>query len=516
MSSQEAVSRSYLHHGVEVFFVKQPPQELQLECSICLQLLAKPCILDCDCGASFCKNCIEKVQNCCPLCNQNFTIILPNKQLQRTLNGLLIYCSRSSDGCSWTGELVKLKEHLNRRPSKEMRLAGCGFTDVACQYCNELFPRKEVESHENETCPNKPYTCEYCGHFSVLDDITQNHWLVCLMIPILCPYECGENPQRQNLNRHVEKDCSLVPVRCEFAYAGCCVDITRGSVADHMINNVAQHMTLMSCQHSKDLKAVEYVLKEEIKALKKEVVVLKEEEIKALKEEVVVLKEDEIKALKEEVVVLKKDNKRIKDECLSLREDHNSLKWEVESLKAESTREEVEAESNCEYQLECLTKRIKNLEKKQQAAAKSSPGPMPPVKLVVENMRSLRQQRNSWISKPFYSRSHYKMVLEVIPYGNGDGCGTYLSVFIHIIKGEYDSQLKWPFVGEVIITLIDQRQGKNRTSILKFTRTNSFGKRQLDDSHTNGHGWPKVMESKFLNPDYQKDNCLEFCIDNIK
>ena len=49
------------------------------------------------------------------------------------------------------------------------------------------------------------------------------------------------------------------------------------------------------------------------------------------------------------------------------------------------------------------------------------------------------------------------MCLGVFPGGNGEGRGTHVSLFIHIMKGESDSQLKWPFRGSVVIEMLNQQ-----------------------------------------------------------
>ena len=61
------------------------------------------------------------------------------------------------------------------------------------------------------------------------------------------------------------------------------------------------------------------------------------------------------------------------------------------------------------------------------------------------------------LSKPFYTGPKgYKMCLGVFPGGNGDGKGNSISVFIHMMKGECDSELKWPFRGSVVVELLNQ------------------------------------------------------------
>ncbi len=362
-------------------------------------------------------------------------------------------------------ELGKLKQHLNRMPSSETRLEGCGHTDVLCQYCKKFILRKDILTHETETCPKKPYACQYCGHSSIFDDIRENHWLVCPQLSVPCPYECGEKPQRQGLEIHVNKKCLLAPVLCDFRYAGCEVELSRRDMANHLRYSITDHMTLMSLKH------------------------------------------------REEVSSLKEENQLVKQECADLKA---SFEAEVLFLKIESERKlnnslaDVRGDSNNSDQ-----KSDTPSEPPQTTAVCVQPSLL--VELLVTRMKQLRRRHVEWTSEPFYSRGGYKMVLGVYPYGNQGGYGTHLSVYIYIIQGEYDQQLNWPFLGTVTITLVDQRLGRNRMDTLCYTRENSpDGARRYNSTLTNGWGWEKFIELNFLSSYYLKDNCLVFQINDIQ
>ena len=65
-------------------------------------------------------------------------------------------------------------------------------------------------------------------------------------------------------------------------------------------------------------------------------------------------------------------------------------------------------------------------------------------------------------SDAFYTKSEaesfgYKLRVEFQPNGQGAGKNTHLSVYIVVMKGEYDAVLRWPFNKKVKITLIDQQ-----------------------------------------------------------
>ena len=59
----------------------------------------------------------------------------------------------------------------------------------------------------------------------------------------------------------------------------------------------------------------------------------------------------------------------------------------------------------------------------------------------------------------FFTHPHaygYKMCVKVYPNGCGDGKGTHISIFTHLMKGSYDDHLKWPFRGVTTIQIVNQ------------------------------------------------------------
>ena len=76
-------------------------------------------------------------------------------------------------------------------------------------------------------------------------------------------------------------------------------------------------------------------------------------------------------------------------------------------------------------------------------------------------------------SEPFYSSANgYKLKVSFYPRGSkhrNRGRG-YVSVYLIIMKGEYDDILPWPFQHKVIFTLIDQQEDpeKRRNIVREF------------------------------------------------
>ena len=58
---------------------------------------------------------------------------------------------------------------------------------------------------------------------------------------------------------------------------------------------------------------------------------------------------------------------------------------------------------------------------------------------------------------PFYTHSHgYKFCIYVVPQGIEGGEGTHVSVYACLMKGQFDDHLKWPFIGELTIQVVNQ------------------------------------------------------------
>ena len=69
-------------------------------------------------------------------------------------------------------------------------------------------------------------------------------------------------------------------------------------------------------------------------------------------------------------------------------------------------------------------------------------------------------------SSPFY-RYGYKCKIGIYPNGFDSGKNTHLTVYLVIMKGEYDATLTWPFDKNCTFTLIDQQENEhNRENIV--------------------------------------------------
>ena len=172
-----------------------------------------------------------------------------DKRLRRSLYAFQVRCVHQKSGCEWAGELGELDGHLNLNPELSKQLVGCGFAAVACTHCCEYFQRRHVHVHETESCPQRPFSCDYCEEYgSVYEDVVNNHWAVCKCYPVPCPNECGVSPERQNVETHVNTVCPLTVVNCDFHYAGCEVQLVRKDMPTHLAESLVTHISLLTTQ----------------------------------------------------------------------------------------------------------------------------------------------------------------------------------------------------------------------------------------------------------------------------
>ena len=81
-----------------------------------------------------------------------------------------------------------------------------------------------------------------------------------------------------------------------------------------------------------------------------------------------------------------------------------------------------------------------------------------------------RRNDDHWYSPPFYTGpGGYKLCIRVAANGQGAGAGTHVSVFVHLMRGEYDDRLVWPFRGDITIQLVNQKSDREH-----FERTFNF------------------------------------------
>ena len=397
--------------GYDGELVEPPTAAFQTECPICLHVLKEPCLISCPCGQKICRECVEQIKEDvkpCPLCNKTDFTFMRDYGLERFLKEQEVWCSHKKDGCEWRGKLGKYEQHLNEDPSPENQLTGCQFVEVGCVHgCGERFQRRHIPSHQDEKCPERPYSCEYCHEYeSTFADVTQDHYLDCEMYPVPCPNKCQEAPfERQNVENHVKDECPLTEIHCPLHYAGCGVRLPRKDMPDHMSDTVT-HMTLLA--------TVTQSMQQNIEDLKKE-----NQELRQKPDHMsdtvthMTLLATVTQSMQQNIEDLKKENQELRQITEEKEKENQELRQEVKELRTQKSGLPIEFRVN------------------------NSGG-------------------NVFLPS-FFSHSHgYQMCISVDPNREGGCIGTHISIFTSLMRGPYDDHLKWPFRGKITVQIVNQ------------------------------------------------------------
>ena len=532
-----------------------------------------------------------------------------------------MFCSRRDEGCEWKGELGSLGRHLNENPTPSERLVGCNFVDVNCTHCARSFRRKSLDTHENNECRQRPYSCDHCGEFaSSFEEVVVNHYPVCERYPLPCPNKCDEIPEgfqyaieRRDLERHVKEECLLTVVECDFHYAGCEARLPRKDMASHLAESLVTHISLMAAHGRKTATEAQRALEErdmQIAQLQKEQTELAREN-KSLKDQLelhshlctppVTFTMTDFAQHKRNKgtwysppfythphgykmcikVVCHKDTIFIGTSLVRGKFD-DQLQWPFQktvyirilnqftdknhkSILAdlsggplcdnvgmrvfEGERQLKGCGTNMPYTAldsrgDCTKAYVRDdtiqlqisevvdslqasrLERHILSTFNHISLCTPPHQFVVTDFEQHKERDHCWNSPSFYTHHEgYRMCLIVHANGFSDGNGTHISVGTCLMRGEFDSHLKWPFRGKVTIQLVNQLEDKeHHTETYHYTDTihHCHAARVTVGERSVAWGKPKFVLHSALglstdnNRQYLKDNCLVFRIVSFK
>ena len=214
-----------------------------LLCKICLLPSRDAQLSEC-CGHTFCKTCVYKVKRSsdsdknksCPVCCNKEFQTFSNKQIDRKVRSLLVYCSNRDKGCKWQGEVNDIQNHLQNN-------GGCEFEEMMCpNECGVIVQRQNLTYHVKSDCPCRKAECEYCHETGDHQFIQKKHKEQCPKVPVECPNHCDvENILREDLDEH-RKVCSLEMVSCKYMKLGCGAKMVRKEEEEHRKEKMEEHL----------------------------------------------------------------------------------------------------------------------------------------------------------------------------------------------------------------------------------------------------------------------------------
>ena len=338
-----------------------------------------------------------------------------------------------------------------------------------CPLCRKtsfkIFPNLEKKREVSSIpvyCIHKEQGCRWRGS---LGNLFENHLpLECQFVPRPCPYKCG---------------ALLLPIDL-VAHEEACPKITLDALVRKM---KAEQINMMSVIGR-------------LVPLVEEVAILKEEN-KELREEMGKLRD----GLKAEVVKVSESQNEILLQLVESRGRADILERENNKMarRIDEMSRTLEANGAAGVQEQSVidgpTESISQLESKLNLMTLTCTS-VPPLTLVLSGFYGYKTSGAWWQSRPFYSHPcGYKFRMEVKPSGSGSGSGTHLSVYVHVMKGEFDDKLKWPLNAVINFRLIDQSPvSRHFESKVSFSSENEASNRITGDRITGtGRGYSQFL-----------------------
>jgi len=471
--------------GYKYQFVSTPAD--WLICNICQCPSREPYLSGC-CGHTFCKSCLGQATNACPICHSTEFASVPNKQVERAIGNLLVFCNNKEEGCEWQGEVNDISNHLEHSN-------GCQFQEVMCSNdCGKCLQRQYLTSHAEDECVRRKVDCQYCHITGEHQFIEGEHKGQCHKFPTACPNNCEvDNLLRENIGEHL-KICPLELIECEYCIVGCEVKMVRKDQKKHNKDKMEDHLLLAtrlltSTQHN--LASSYDQSKQELSARVTQV----ENDLTVSKESTTTSKEDinrdvenqgkELKSLITEQLeqAQKKHQQELNNsECKTLKATWKSIYQcallytcilsvgiiilammvqnhyctlqskitDIETVRINKLETKLkEREQQIEYLI--LNPSILWLNTLNYNASRSSCDQIVtvPVILKISGFYDFTDKYHNWYSEPFYTHQKgYKLCLRV-------QWNERMTTYLYLMKGPFDDQLQWPISGRFEVILLN-------------------------------------------------------------
>jgi len=196
----------------------------------------------------------------------------------------------------------------------------------------------------------------------------------------------------------------------------------------------------------------------------------------------------------------------------------------------EQTNEEMGSSGRTRNHTRALVHEYSNVavpQSREQKQPKIVKQPQTPPGFTMSDFEQYKRDDVDWFSPPFYSHTGgYRMCLRVHANGQDRGEGTDVSVLVHLMRGEHDDHLKWPFQGDITVQLLNQRREEEhmeRTICFDDNAGSKYKSRVTGRFRAvNGWGYSKFIAHSALgynsakNIEYLRNNCLKFRVTKIK
>ena len=377
----------------------------------------------------------------------------------------------------------------------------------ACPLCQEKdyttmldkALRREILELE-VSCTFKSEGCVWKGKLRELERHTDVSRGSCEYVLVECKWKCGEMVLKRALGEHERKECPKRPWYMGFD--------------DSQVRQLAERVN--------KLEEINTALQGEVRAAEVENGKLKND-IDELRTQAG-LRKDEFSSKLSSVLA---EIQKIKNENMCLREEMAQLtailKHNTSYDQNYYLQREAESVGETDASIQCSSLVNSDTDSLLSTESTSTSHSVAPFSFTMKSFNHRKRQKVIWFSPAFYTHScGYKMQLRVDASGTQDGEDTHTSVFVYLMKGDFDDELSWSFKGHVTVQILNQLEDSNHYERVidfpKGTNPLSVDRVVVGGRVQAGHGFSQFIPHLDLCCDaseqrqYLKDDCLKFIV----
>jgi len=432
-----------------------PSLNLKFSCPVCLLVVRRP--VQTKCGHRFCYNCIIRCIRKTPRCPLDQEPISENELFQdrcteREVLGLNVRCRNKC--CDEMVELRYIKDH------EEV----CLFKEVFCDLgCGKKVLLKDKLEHEKDFCEKRLVKCNDCQQMYPIEEEEIHVKDDCIHANrfVQCTY-CLHEMKAYKMKNHVTHDCQKAPIKCVFHRVGCLLEHSRLNISQHMEQSTQIHLQyllnhVMKLQNVND-KFENNFLEMETKLEK----ISLSPNISRRTSEINLAPGGSSYNLELTSTRRASANSpaiQPAHSCSQIQTykcDHDDKLITIEHLVREIT---VKIDSQ-HSKLKKMNKRLEEVESSMMTQSLKSCNGVYYWRITnyLANYQSALDGDCLQINSPGFYTSYYgyRLCARTNLNGVNESIGRDMSFFVHIMKGDNDDLVMWPFSGKISMTMINQ------------------------------------------------------------
>ena len=371
-----------------------------------------------------------------------------------------------------------------------------------CPLCNEpdydIMLHKGVKREVNNLtvyCPQKAEGCKWTGEINGVNCHLNlgSRDSGCGYVMLECTHQCDSKFLRSEIAEHEVTECPNRPVENQLDALAAQMKLAL-SETRKLNSDLTEKMNTISCKNTQleaKCKAIE-TRNEDLEARN----VSLESKLRDFKAKVDTI-ESEKQTLKSRVAAL---------ETLAMKVFHVDRKQSNESHRLDRVEETVK-KNKTELDDKCTS-------------IEGFFTPTPPFYFTLCNFEHYQAVSGyQWQSPAFYTFPNgYKLCAAVYPHGTSSGRGSHISMYVSILRGEFDDQLQWPFQGSVSIDIFNYSTQKwDRKSAIEFEASDDvmFTGQPINIHSNPGLGFPKWVHLDDVFQKYCNNGMVRFRVVKI-